>query len=98
MFPVLQYLNQQVPELTEKYRHSKQYPVSFNIPDCSILLRPRKAIRLKKWQALKGTSKSCVRRFTGAKEKYENQHERSEQGQLPRSKGDNKGGGRKGYE
>ncbi len=30
MFSLLQYVNQQVPELTEKYHHSKQYPVSFN--------------------------------------------------------------------
>jgi hypothetical protein len=30
MFSLLQYVNQQVPELTEKYAKSKQYPMSFN--------------------------------------------------------------------
>jgi len=27
---LLQYVNQQVPDLTEQYQHAKQYPVSFN--------------------------------------------------------------------
>lgn len=30
MFSLLQYVNQQVPELTEKYAKAKQYPMSFN--------------------------------------------------------------------
>src|ERR1035441_9566548 len=59
----------------------------------SILLRPQKAARLQKWQ-----QETSTPRVTRAKEKYETEHKRQDQGQLPRSKGNHQGGSRKGYE
>jgi|ERR1039458_2902441 hypothetical protein len=53
---------------------------------CSDLEKPR----TKKVAALKESQKSRNPRFTRAKEEYEIQHERPDQGQLPRSEG-NKG-------
>src|ERR1019366_659447 len=63
----------------------------------SILLRPQKAPRFTKVAALTESQKSRNPRFTRAKEKYENQHERQHQGKFPRSEGDNQRGGRKGH-
>jgi hypothetical protein len=41
MFSLLQYVNQQVPELTEKYAKAKQYPMSFNTGmDFPVVLSP----------------------------------------------------------
>src|SRR5271157_151526 len=61
---------------------------------CSDLRTPRDY----KVTALKEAQRSRNPRFARAKEKYENQHERQDQGQLPRNEGHHQGGGRKGYE
>src|SRR5664279_484154 len=57
----------------------------------------RKLRRFTKVAALTKSQKSRNPRFTRAKEKYENQHERQHQGKFPRSEGDNQRGGRKGH-
>src|SRR5664279_4262165 len=56
---------------------------------CSDLKQPR--------DYKSGSRSAATSRVTRAKEKYETQHERQAQGQLPRSKGNHQGGSRKGY-
>jgi hypothetical protein len=53
---------------------------------------------IKKGGSTQNTQKSHESALYEVEGEYEKQHERQAQGQLPRSKGNNQGGGRKSYE
>ena len=68
------------------------------IPDVFNSAQTPESHGITKAAALKEAPKSRNAPFARAKEKYENQYERQDQGQLPRNEGDNQGGGWKDYE
>jgi hypothetical protein len=67
-------------------------------PDMVNFAQTAKSPEITKVTALKAAQKSRNLSFTRAKEKYENQHERQDQGRLPRNEGNHQGAGREGYE
>jgi hypothetical protein len=68
------------------------------IPEVVNSAQTAESQEITKAAALKEAQKSRNPPFARAKEKYENQYERQDQGQLPRNEGNNQGGGWKDYE